>query len=155
MKVNLCATTTFKGAIKETLPSANVINFPVPALSTDNMEVINKNVNKVFKFTLPATTAVAFLKATGAKVLASTTAVATAGAQHVDFFHKLLPLIHVIQDFALPIGIIVSTWGMIEFMIGNPGGKQKIKMAIVGFSGIYLIPYIFVTLKDILGGLIS
>jgi uncharacterized membrane protein YuzA (DUF378 family) len=151
MKVNLCATTTFRGAIKETLPSANVINFPVPALSTDNMEVINKNVNKVFKFTLPATTAVAFLKATATKAMASTTVLATAG--HVDFFKRLLPLIHVIQDFALPVGIIVSTWGMIEFMIGNPGGKQKIKYSILGFAGIYLIPFIFVTLRDTLGGL--
>lgn len=64
---------------------------------------------------------------------------------------KLMPLIHLLQDFALPVGIGMATWGLIEVMIGNPAGKQKIKSSVIGFIGIFLIPTIFYAIRDAFG----
>lgn len=72
---------------------------------------------------------------------------ATAFAASGDLGTKLMPLVHMVQDFALPVGIMVSTWGLIEIMIGNPGGKMKIKMSIIGYCGIFLIPEVFYSIK--------
>lgn len=63
---------------------------------------------------------------------------------------KLQPLIDILQDLALPIGIIVSLWGLIEIIIGNlPSGKEKIKYAIIGFLGFFIIPEIFYTIREV------
>ena len=53
------------------------------------------------------------------------------------------PLIDMIQDFCFPIGIAVSLWGIIELMLGNPGGKDKVKWAVIGYIGAFVIPFLF------------
>lgn len=61
----------------------------------------------------------------------------------------IMPLIHMVQDFALPVGIVVSSWGLIEMMMGNiEAGKHKMKWAIIGFIGMFLIPDVFYTIHD-------
>lgn len=63
---------------------------------------------------------------------------------------KLQPLIDILQDLALPIGIIVSLWGLIEIIVGNlPSGKEKIKYAIIGFLGFFIIPEVFYTIREV------
>ena len=74
--------------------------------------------------------------------------------QRIDIMSKMMPLVHVLQDIALPISLIVATWGCIEWIIGTPGWKQKVKGAIIGFVTIYALPYIFITLKKVLEGLV-
>lgn len=71
----------------------------------------------------------------------------------VDLLPKLMPLIEVIQEIALPVAIIVASWGCIEWIVGQPGYKRKIQTSIVGYSAIFGIPFIFTTLRDILGSL--
>lgn len=62
---------------------------------------------------------------------------------------RLMPLINMIQDLALPIGIGVATWGLIEIIIGNFGsGKSKIKYAVIGFAGMFIIPEVFYAIRS-------
>lgn len=74
-------------------------------------------------------------------------------AANVDIMEGLWPIIELLQGFALPVGIGIATWGLIEIMIGNPGGKTKLKYAVGGYIGIFLVPYLFITLRDALSGL--
>ncbi len=55
----------------------------------------------------------------------------------------LAPIIALLQELALPVGIGMSIWGLIEIMIGNAGGKDKIKLAILGYIGVFIIPFFF------------
>ena len=67
-----------------------------------------------------------------------------------DITEKLTPLMGMLQDLALPLGIIVASWGLIEIILGNfPQGKEKIKYSVVGFVGIFAIPEVFYTIRDI------
>ena len=77
----------------------------------------------------------------------------TASAAGTDTIgEKLKPLLQILQDLALPLGIIVASWGLIEIIIGNfPQGKEKIKYAVVGFVGMFIIPEIFYTIRDVFG----
>jgi len=68
---------------------------------------------------------------------------------------KLQPLIHLVQDLALPVGICAATWGVIEIMLGNPSGTKKIKNSVIGFVGIFIIPFVFYAVRDALQGGIS
>lgn len=76
------------------------------------------------------------------------TAANTVLAATGDPASRIQPLIHLLQDLALPVGIIVATWGLIEIIIGNPSGKQKIKYSVFGYAGIFLIPEIFYAIRD-------
>ena len=61
------------------------------------------------------------------------------------------PVISMLQELALPIGIGMSIWGLIEICIGNLGGKDKIKYAILSYVGVFIIPYFFYQIHDFLG----
>ncbi|HEY8889437.1 MAG TPA: hypothetical protein VIM70_04230 [Clostridium sp.] len=61
---------------------------------------------------------------------------------------SLWPIITMIQDLALPIGIIVSIWGMVEMIIGSPGWKQKLKFAVIGYVSMFIIPTFFVAIHN-------
>ena len=65
---------------------------------------------------------------------------------------KLQPLIHLVQDLALPVGICTAIWGIIEWMLGNPAGTRKVKSSIIGFVAIFVIPYVFYAVRDGLQG---
>lgn len=84
---------------------------------------------------------------------ATTTMGTVMAVKKVDLLPKLMPLIEVIQEIALPVAIIVASWGCIEWIVGQPGYKRKIQTSIVGYSAIFGIPFIFTTLRDILGSL--
>lgn len=106
----------------------------------DTGKEIETKVNNIFKkHLMPASVATGIISV-GTRVLAATGG--TAGLAD-----KLMPLVHMIQDFALPVGIIVATWGLIEIMIGNPGGKQKIKFAVLGYCGIFIVPEVFYAIR--------
>lgn len=102
-------------------------------------EDIDEKVDNFFKkFAVPASVAV------GAWNISS-----KAFAAATDIGAKMKPLLEIIQDLALPVGIIVASWGLIEIIMGNyPGGKEKIKYALIGFVGMFVIPEIFYTIKD-------
>ena len=61
---------------------------------------------------------------------------------------SLWPIITMIQDLALPVGIIVSIWGMVEMIIGSPGWKQKLKFAIIGYISMFIIPTFFIAIHN-------
>lgn len=60
----------------------------------------------------------------------------------------LWPLIELLQEFALPIGIAVSIWGVIEWVIGNQAGIRRVKVAVVGFILVFIIPLFFIKLHN-------
>lgn len=76
-----------------------------------------------------------------------------AAVNHIDIMPKLMPLIHILQDVALPVAIIVASWGCIEWIIGSPHFKHKIKTSVIGYTAIFGIPFIFTTLRDVLSSL--
>ena len=61
---------------------------------------------------------------------------------------SLWPIITMVQDLALPVGIIVSIWGMVEMIIGSPGWKQKLKFAVIGYISMFIIPTFFVAIHN-------
>lgn len=89
------------------------------------------------KYAVPISTFIGFLNM-AKPVLAGTSKIA----------ERLLPLISMVQDLALPIGIVVASWGLIEVIIGQPSGKEKIKYAIIGYVGMFLIPELFYAVRD-------
>lgn len=101
---------------------------------------LDKKVNRVFKrYVIPNATAIGIIN------MAQT---AYAGTDSIG--DKLMPLLRMLQDLALPLGIIVASWGLIEIILGNfPQGKEKIKYAIIGFVGMFVIPEVFYTIRDV------
>lgn len=64
----------------------------------------------------------------------------------------LQPIIAMLQELALPIGIGMAIWGLIEVMVGNPGGRDKIKWAIISYVGVFIIPFFFYQIRGAFGG---
>ena len=63
----------------------------------------------------------------------------------------LAPIIQMLQELALPVGIGMAIWGLIETMIGNPGGREKIKWALISYVGVFIIPFFFYQIKAAFG----
>lgn len=60
-------------------------------------------------------------------------------------------IIKLFQDFAYYIGMGYAIWGTIEYSMDVPAGGSKVKRAIVGFIGVYIIPIVFKAIKNALG----
>jgi len=58
---------------------------------------------------------------------------------------KLWPLIDRLQEFGLAAAIAVSLWGLCRVIMGDPGGKQVIWQALIGFVGLFIIPEVFIS----------
>lgn len=65
----------------------------------------------------------------------------------------LQPIIGMLQELALPVGIGMAIWGLIEVMVGNPGGRDKIKWAIISYCGVFIIPFFFYQIRGAFGGI--
>jgi len=120
--------------------------------------IVNEKFREGISWILPISVSVGLAKAFAFKgpMVASVSGVANAVptiGRHVDLFQKLMPLIHIIQDIALPVAIIVASWGCVEWMIGQPGYKQKLKSAVIGYGALFMIPFLFTTIRDVLVGL--
>lgn len=117
----------------------NGVNVSPVSIDTIESYTLDEKVHAVFRdVVIPASVS------TGA-LSASMPAYASTNLNLAD---RLMPLINMIQDFALPVGIGVATWGLIEIIIGNfGGGKQKIKYAVIGFAGMFVIPEVFYAIK--------
>lgn len=106
----------------------------------------DKKISKFFKkYAIPT--------AVGAGIMNIATKVNAMGDTDV-LADKMLPIIKIVQDLSLPIGIIVASWGLIEVIIGNfPAGKEKIKYAVIGFIGMFIIPEVFYTIREVFGNI--
>ena len=79
------------------------------------------------------------------------TQITTAGIKPIiGIAPALQPVISMLQELALPVGIGMAIWGLIEIIIGNPGGKDKIKYAMLGYIGVFIIPFFFYQIKGAL-----
>jgi len=85
---------------------------------------------------------------TGINLLATAPISAVTGQYSVAT--ALQPVISMLQELALPVGIGMAIWGLIEIIIGNPGGKDKIKYAMLGYIGVFIIPFFFYQIKGAL-----
>lgn len=104
--------------------------------------ILDNRVHRVFK------NAVLPLSA-GAGVLSMSVPAHAATREGINLADRLMPIISMIQELALPVGIGVATWGLVEVIIGNfGGGRQKIKYAVIGFVGMFIIPEVFYAIKD-------
>lgn len=79
------------------------------------------NLQKVRRVLIPLTAGLSILSRTSS-VWAATPAKGVAD--------NLMPIIHMLQDFAFPVGLGVGIWGLIEYIMDNPAGKEKVKKAI-------------------------
>lgn len=112
---------------------------------------IEKAINDFFrKYAIPASLGTSILMFTTQAFAAVPDAVPAVAAPAIHgLADKLIPLLHMVQDFALPVGIIVSSWGLIEMIMGNiESGKHKMKWAIIGYIGMFLIPQVFYAIHD-------
>ena len=55
----------------------------------------------------------------------------------------LWPIIELMQKWGKPIAIALSMWGLLDWGMGNPEGKGRIKQAFIMFVGLFIIPYIY------------
>lgn len=94
---------------------------------------------KVRRILLPLTAGLSLLSHSTA-VLAATPARGVAD--------NLMPIVHMLQDFAFPVGLGIGIWGLIEYIMDNPAGKEKVKKAIIGYIGIFVLPSIFTAIRD-------
>jgi len=104
---------------------------------------------------LPLTTGINLLAMAPISTLAgqysvATQAVPVAAKTYMGIAPALQPVISMLQELALPVGIGMAIWGLIEIIIGNPGGKDKIKYALLGYIGVFVIPYFFYQIKGAL-----
>lgn len=95
--------------------------------------------------------ATAPISAVAGQYSVATTTQAVPAAKVISSTLILQPVISMLQELALPAGIGMSIWGLIEICIGNPGGKDKIKYAILSYVGVFIIPYFFYQIHDSLG----
>ena len=59
-------------------------------------------------------------------------------------------IIKLLQEFSYYIGMGYCLWGCIEYSMDVPSGATKMKRAITGFIGVYIIPIIFKAIKNAL-----
>lgn len=78
---------------------------------------------------------------------------ATGTIKQIGLMKALLPIVHLIQGFALPLSIAVACWGCIEYIMGTPGWKHKLRGAIIGLIAIYVVPFGFMAISDALSSL--
>lgn len=142
MQVNICA-----GGKAVQSWNTQQAESVIDGLQYDMQAIVETGFSKMAKKAVPVSIVapVAF-HMTNAMAATDQTAIPTMG--HVDLYTKMLPLINMIQDLALPVGIIVASWGMIETIIGNPGGKTKLKLSVIGYVGMFFVPIVFKAIHD-------
>ena len=77
-------------------------------------------------------------------ILMAGTAIASGDLSGLEDIIKLL------QEFSYYIGMGYCLWGCIEYSMDVPSGTTKMKRAITGFIGVYVIPIIFKAIKKAL-----
>jgi hypothetical protein len=105
------------------------------------------------KKVLLSLTSISLLYTSPSTVLAATTQTVQTAIKKPSFGEAFMPLIQLLQEAALPVGIGIAIWGMIEWMLDNPGGKDRVKKAVGCYIGIYVVPYIFLVIRDAFHGM--
>lgn len=82
-----------------------------------------------------------------APVAYSTNVSTVATGTNFGLGNALAPIISMLQELALPVGIGMAIWGLIEVMVGNPGGRDKIKWSLISYVGVFIIPFFFYQVK--------
>lgn len=128
-----------------------------PIVNIDKEILVNqwieagKKIEKLFKnYLLPSSIVLSVMNLTKPvfAAIASAPTVATSPVGTSNLIISLWPIITMVQDLALPVGIIVSIWGMVEMIIGSPGWKQKLKFAVIGYISMFIIPTFFVAIHN-------
>jgi len=107
-----------------------------------------KKVEKAFKNYLLPTSIILSAMNLAKPVLATIAPTPATPVGTSNLIVSLWPIITMVQDLALPVGIIVSIWGMVEMIIGSPGWKQKLKFAVIGYISMFIIPTFFVAIHN-------
>lgn len=76
----------------------------------------------------------------------SLSAMTTLGA--ADPANGLWPIVGKLQEFALPVGIVVALWGLMQYIMGDHSGQERVKMAFIGYIGVFIIPMLFKMIRD-------
>ncbi|WP_206922811.1 hypothetical protein [Alicyclobacillus suci] len=67
--------------------------------------------------------------------------VACAGTPQPDIKDAFDPVIHMLQDMALPVASIVLAWACLQAMIGHPAqAVDKAKWAVLGYLAMRYVP---------------
>ena len=74
----------------------------------------------------------------------------SAGALTTGDFSGLEAIIQLLQQFSYYVGLSYAIWGTIEYSMDNPAGGSKVKRAITGYIGIYVLPVIFKAIRNAL-----
>ena len=139
-------------AVEESKPVAVTEAEPKTETLRDRLARI---LEAVKKHLIPLTTGINLLAMAPISSLAgqysvANQAVPVASKAYIGIAPALQPVISMLQELALPVGIGMAIWGLIEIIIGNPGGKDKIKYAMLGYIGVFIIPFFFYQIKGAL-----
>lgn len=116
-----------------------VCEAPVNPLVLAHEEQVEKAIQRVGKFLIPSSISAGVFSIQTLAFAEETKQVAGE-----SLISGLWPLIELLQSFAFPVGVGIAIWGIIEMMAtGSPTGIRKIKLAIIGYVGIFLVPYLF------------
>lgn len=74
----------------------------------------------------------------------------SSGALITGDFSGLESIIQLLQQFSYYVGLGYGLWGVVEYTCDNPAGGTKVKRAIVGYVGIYVLPVIFKAIRNAL-----
>jgi hypothetical protein len=74
----------------------------------------------------------------------------SAGALTTGDFSGLESIIQLLQQFSYYVGLGYALWGTIEYTMDNPAGGSKVKRAVTGYIGIYVLPVIFKAIRNAL-----
>ena len=97
---------------------------------SNNLYSYNSNVNKNIK-----------------KINSTINIIMAGGALVSGDLSGLDDIIKLLQEFSYYIGMGYCLWGCIEYSMDNPSGTTKMKRAITGFIGVYIIPIVFKAIK--------
>lgn len=113
---------------------------------TVTKEQAQQEVKKIYKTALPISVGIGILNAAKTALASPMSTVPTTATASIG--ERITPLLHMVQDLALPTGIVVASWGLIELMLGNPRGKDKLKWSLLGYIGIFIIPEVFYIIRQ-------
>jgi len=113
----------------------------------------NRVVKPILKPALPIINMLAVAPVYAAGNTYNVAQVAAAPVTGTGLATALQPVIGMLQELALPVGIGMAIWGLIEVMVGNPGGKDKIKWALISYVGVFIIPFFFYQVRGAFSGI--
>lgn len=65
----------------------------------------------------------------------------------------LWPIVSLMQDAALPVGVCLALYGIFEWVLDQKEGKQRVQRSVMAYIAVFIIPIGFRAIQKALGGM--